>query len=29
VSDQWEAREVLAFAQAVGVGRLSMWSLNR
>ena len=29
VFDQQEAREVLAFAQAVGVGRLSMWSLNR
>jgi chitinase len=29
VFDQQGAREVLAFAQAVRIGRLSMWSLNR
>lgn len=27
--DQQEARELLAFAQQTGIGRLSMWSLNR
>jgi hypothetical protein len=27
--DQQEAREVLAFAQAKGIGRISFWSLNR
>lgn len=29
VFDQQEARELLAFAEAKGIGRLSMWSLNR
>jgi hypothetical protein len=29
VLDQQEARELLAFAQQVGMGTLSMWSLNR
>jgi hypothetical protein len=27
--DQQEARELVAFAEAQGIGRLSMWSLNR
>ena len=27
--DQQEARELVAFAEAKGIGRLSMWSLNR
>ncbi len=29
VFDQQEARELLAFAQQVGMGRISIWSLNR
>lgn len=29
VFDQQEAREVLAFAQQKGIGRISFWSLNR
>jgi hypothetical protein len=29
VFDQQEARELLAFAEQNGIGRLSMWSLNR
>ncbi len=29
VFDQQEAREVLAFAEQQGIGRLSFWSLNR
>jgi hypothetical protein len=29
VFDQQEAREVLAFAEQHGIGRLSFWSLNR
>ncbi|MCE9560704.1 MAG: cellulose binding domain-containing protein [Planctomycetes bacterium] len=29
VFDQQEARELLAWAQSKGIGRLSMWSLNR
>ncbi len=29
VFDQQEAREVLAFAEQLGIGRLSFWSLNR
>ncbi len=29
IFDQQEAREVLAFAEQQGIGRLSFWSLNR
>lgn len=29
VFDQQEARELLAFAEQMGMGRISMWSLNR
>ena len=29
VFDQQEARELMAFAQQKGIGRIAMWSLNR